>query len=72
MILFPKIVQQLSNLGDRLAVIEGSTRPRPYKKTGDVKQIKSSNKVKRSKAADTRSLARGDWCKFGKQSDPKP
>ena len=50
-----QILQQLSNLGDRLAVIEGSNRPRPYKKTSDAKQIKTSNKVRCSKAAVTQS-----------------
>ena len=38
-----------------MAVIEGSTRPKLYKKTGDVKQVKTSNKVKHSKAAVTQS-----------------
>ena len=50
-----KILQQLGSLGDRLAVIKGSTRSKPYKKTSDAKRIKSSSSVKCSKAAVTQS-----------------
>ena len=50
-----KILQQLGSLGDCLAVIEGSTRSRHYKKPSDAKHIKSSSRVKRSKAAVTQS-----------------
>ena len=50
-----KILQQLGSLGDRLAVIEGSTRSRPYKKTSDAKHIKSPSGVKHSKASVTQS-----------------
>ena len=45
-----QILQQLSSLGDRLAVIEGTNTPRPYKKTNDPKIIKTSNKARHSKA----------------------
>ena len=38
-----------------MAVIEGSRGHKPYKKTADVKQIKTSNKVKRSKGAVAQS-----------------
>ena len=50
-----QILQQLSNLGDRLAVIEGNRGHKLYKKTTDAKQIKTSNKVKRSKGAVAQS-----------------
>ena len=50
-----QILQQLSSLGDRLAVIEGTNTPRPYKKTNDPKIIKTSNKARRSKAPVTQS-----------------
>ena len=52
-----QILHQLSSLGDLLAVIEGSNRPRPYKKTSDPKTIKTSNKARRSKAQSRRSKA---------------
>ena len=50
-----QILQKLSNLGDRLAVIEGNRGHKLYKKTTDAKQIKTSNKVKRSKGAVAQS-----------------
>ena len=46
-----QILAQLSNLGDRFAVIESSTARMPHKKTSDVEKVKSSKRARRSKAA---------------------
>ena len=45
-----QILQQLTSLGDRLSVIEG-TRPKTHKKTSDAKLVKTSHKVKCAKGA---------------------